>query len=67
MTSVDSLLAREKVGQIFEAGNVFAIELGAEVPGCGWVCLEEDVLATDTCIEWLTTPQAELWILPASG
>jgi Xaa-Pro aminopeptidase len=52
---------------IVEAGNVFAIELGAEVPGHGWVCLEEDVRVTDTGIEWLSTPQTELWILPASG
>ena len=50
-----------------EAGNVFAIELGAEVPGYGWVCLEEDVRVTDTGLEWLSKPQTELWIVPASG
>jgi Xaa-Pro aminopeptidase len=49
---------------IIEAGNVFAIELGAEVPGHGWVCLEEDVRVTETGIEWLSAPQTELWILP---
>lgn len=52
---------------IVEVGNVFAIELGAEVPGHGWVCLEEDVRVTDTGIEWISMPQTELWILPASG
>ncbi|MCX6069986.1 MAG: M24 family metallopeptidase [Chloroflexi bacterium] len=52
---------------IIEAGNVFAIELGAEGPGYGWVCLEQDVRVTDTGIEWLSMPQAELWIVPASG
>lgn len=50
-----------------EAGNVFAIELGAEVPGYEWVCLEEDVRVTDTGLEWLSKPQTELWIVPASG
>lgn len=51
---------------IIEAGNVFAIELGAEVPGYGWVCLEEDVLVTENGVEWLSTPQTELWTVPAS-
>jgi Xaa-Pro aminopeptidase len=46
---------------------VFAIELGAEVPGCGWVCLEEDVLVTDSGIEWLSTAQTDLWLVPGSA
>jgi Xaa-Pro aminopeptidase len=50
---------------IIEAGNVFAIELGAEVPGYGWISLEEDVLVTDSGLEWLSKPQASLWIVPA--
>ena len=51
---------------IVEAGNVFAIELGAEVPGHGCVCLEEDVRVTDSGIEWLSTPQTQLWIVPGA-
>jgi len=52
---------------IVEAGNVFAIELGAEVPGYGWVCLDEDVQVTDSGIEWLSTPQTDLWLVPGSA
>ena len=52
---------------VVEAGNVFAIELGAEVPGYGWVCLEEDVRVTDSGIEWLSTPQTELWTVSSTG
>ena len=48
---------------IVEAGNVFTLELGIEVPGRGYVGLEEDVLVTDDGIEWLSTPQRELWIV----
>lgn len=46
---------------IIEAGNVFAIELGVEVAGHGWVSLEENVLVTDSGVEWLSHPQTELW------
>jgi Xaa-Pro aminopeptidase len=45
-----------------EAGNVFAIELGAEVPGRGWIYLEENVLVQDDGVEFLSTPQTALWI-----
>jgi Xaa-Pro aminopeptidase len=45
-----------------EAGNVFTLELGTAVPGRGYVGLEEDVLVTDHGLEWLSTPQRELWI-----
>lgn len=48
---------------IVEAGNVFTLELGVEVPGRGYVGLEEDVLVTNDGIEWLSTPQRELWIV----
>lgn len=44
-----------------EAGNVFTLELGASVPNRGYVSLEEDVLVTPSGIEWLSTPQTELW------
>ena len=46
-----------------EAGNVFTLELGTVVPGRGYIGLEEDVLVTEDGIEWLSTPQRELWVL----
>ncbi len=48
---------------IVEAGNVFTLELGVAVPDRGYVGLEEDVLVTDDGIEWLSTPQREIWIV----
>lgn len=44
------------------AGNVFAIELMAPVPDRGWISLEENILVTDSGIEWLSTPQTELFV-----
>ncbi len=44
-----------------EAGNVFTLEYGTAVPGRGYVGLEEDVLVTDDGVEWLSTPQRDLW------
>jgi hypothetical protein len=29
----------------------------------GYIGLEEDVLVTSTGVEWLSTPQRELWIV----
>lgn len=52
---------------LIEAGNVFAIELGIEVAGHGWVSLEEDVLVTDSGVEWLSHPQTELWLIGGGG
>jgi Xaa-Pro aminopeptidase len=46
-----------------EVGNVFTLELGVAVPLRGYIGLEEDVLVTDTGIEWLSTPQRELWFV----
>jgi Xaa-Pro dipeptidase len=46
-----------------EAGNVLAIELGAEVPGKGWVYLEENVLITDDGVEFISTPQTEIMVI----
>jgi Xaa-Pro aminopeptidase len=43
-----------------EADNVFTLELGAAVPGRGYVGLEEDVLVTPSAVEWLSHPQTEL-------
>jgi Xaa-Pro aminopeptidase len=57
----------ERYGQLpygkLEAGNVFAIELGVEVDDYGPVYLEENVALTDTGVEWLSTPQTEIWLL----
>jgi len=46
-----------------EQGNVFTLEYGAPVPGRGYVGLEEDVLVTSDGIEWLSTPQRDLWLV----
>jgi Xaa-Pro aminopeptidase len=48
---------------IVEVGNVFTLELGTAVPGRGYIGLEEDVLVTESGIEWLSTPQRELWLV----
>jgi Xaa-Pro aminopeptidase len=46
-----------------EAGNIFTLELGVQVPNRGYVSLEEDVLVTPNGIEWLSIPQTELWCM----
>ena len=46
-----------------EAGNCFTLELGAPVPGYGFVGLEEDVLVTDTGIEWRGVQQTEMLVV----
>jgi Xaa-Pro aminopeptidase len=46
-----------------EEGNVFTLEYGAAVPGRGYIGLEEDVLVTGDGIEWLSTPQRDLWLV----
>ncbi len=46
-----------------EVGNVFTLELGVEVPGIGYVGLEEDVLVTENGVEWLAPPQTELMVV----
>jgi Xaa-Pro aminopeptidase len=48
---------------LVEEGNVFTLEYGAAVPGRGYIGLEEDVLVTADGIEWLSTPQRELWLV----
>jgi Xaa-Pro aminopeptidase len=45
---------------VVEAGNIFTLELGVKVAGCGFVGLEEDVLVSDDGLEWLGRPQTEL-------
>jgi len=48
---------------IVEEGNVFTVEYGTAVPGRGYIGLEEDVLVTADGVEWLSTPQRELWLV----
>ncbi len=48
---------------VIEAGNVFAIELGVEVKGYGYIGLEENVLVTETGATWLSEPEETLWLL----
>jgi Xaa-Pro aminopeptidase len=46
-----------------EEGQVYTLEYGASIPGRGALALEEDVLVTADGIEWLSTPQRELWLV----
>jgi Xaa-Pro aminopeptidase len=46
---------------VVEVNNVFTLELGVALPDRGYVGLEEDVLVTEHGLEWLSTPQRELW------
>jgi Xaa-Pro aminopeptidase len=48
---------------VVEEGNVFTLEYGTAVPGRGYIGLEEDVLVTADGVEWLSTPQRELWLI----
>jgi Xaa-Pro aminopeptidase len=48
---------------LVEEGNVFTLEYGTSVPGRGYIGLEEDVLVTADGLEWLSTPQRELWLV----
>jgi Xaa-Pro aminopeptidase len=48
---------------VVEEGNVFTLELGTDVPGRGYIGLEEDVLVTSSGIEWLSKPQREIWLV----
>jgi len=48
---------------VVEEGNVFTLEYGAAVPQRGYIGLEEDVLVTGDGVEWLSTPQRELWLV----
>lgn len=54
----------KKPFDLVEAGNCYTLELGVQVPGYGLVSLEEDVLVTETGIEWLGKPQTEIIIVP---
>ena len=57
----------EKYGNLpnltLEAGQVFTLEPGLDVPGYGHVSLEEDVVVTEHGTEYLAPPQAQLRVL----
>lgn len=48
---------------VVEEGNVFTLEYGTAVPGRGYIGLEEDVLVTADGVEWLSTPQRDIWLV----
>jgi Xaa-Pro aminopeptidase len=48
---------------LVEEGHVYTLEYGAQVEGRGHIGLEEDVLVTADGIEWLSTPQHDLWLV----
>lgn len=46
-----------------QANQVFTAELGVELPGRGYLGLEEMVRVTDNGVEWLTNRQNEILVL----
>jgi Xaa-Pro aminopeptidase len=48
---------------LIEASQVYTLEIGFGVKGCGRVQLEEDVVVTADGCEFLTTPQRELILI----
>jgi len=48
---------------VIEAGQIYTLELGTAVAGRGYIGLEEDVLVTDTGLEWLSKPQRKLGLV----
>ncbi len=46
-----------------EADQVYTLELGVEVKGCGYLSLEEMVRVTESGVEWLSQRQLELPLL----
>jgi Xaa-Pro aminopeptidase len=50
----------ESINGEVEAGNIFTLELGVQVPNRGYISLEEDVLVTASGLDWLTKPQTQL-------
>jgi Xaa-Pro aminopeptidase len=58
----------ERYGEIptlpLEVGQVYTLEPGLEIPGHGYIGLEEDVLVTEHGVEFLTTPQTALVVRP---
>lgn len=48
---------------LVEAGNIFTLELGVQVPSYGFIGLEEDVLVQPDGLTWLSNPQTSLMIV----
>ena len=48
---------------LVEEDHVYTLEYGAQVPDRGYIGLEEDVLVKADILEWLSTPQRELWLV----
>ena len=48
---------------LVEVGNVFTVEYGTAVPDRGYIGLEEELVVTADGVEWLSTPQRELWLV----
>lgn len=46
-----------------EVGNIFTLELHVVVPNRGIMSLEEDVLVTETGVEYLSIPQTEMRLI----
>ena len=46
-----------------EKDNVFTLELEVQIPGAGWVSLEEDLLVTENSSEFLSIPQLDWFYL----
>lgn len=44
-----------------QEGEIYTLELGVDVPGRGYLGLEEMVLVTASGCEWLSDPQSEIW------
>ena len=45
-------------------GTSYTLEFGTAVPGRGYIGLEENVVVTRGGVEWLSTPQRDLWLIP---
>lgn len=48
---------------VVEVGNVYTLELGTYLTGRGYLGLEEDVLVTESGLEWLSKPQRKIWLV----